>query len=79
MNNHQTWCRININTTEKNPNSTSSAKNRFNELRDKYSDHTAFYTDGSKTIDWTGAAATNINNYQQIRLPNNASIYSAEL
>ena len=56
-----------------------SAKNRFNELRNKYSDHTAFYTDGSKTIDRTGAAATNMNNYQQIRFPNNASIYSAEL
>ena len=45
----------------------------------KYSDHTAFYTNGSKTIDGTGTAATNINNYQQIRLPNNASICSAEL
>ena len=78
MDNHQTWCRFNINTTEKNT-TTSSAKNRFNELRDKYSDHTAFYTDGSKTIDGTGAAAININNYLQIRLPNNASIYSAEL
>ena len=45
----------------------------------KYSDHPAFYTDGSKNIDRTGAAATNINNYKQIKLPNNAFIYSAEL
>ena len=56
---------------------TSSAKNK--ELGDKYSDHTAFYPDGSKTVDGTGAATTNINNYKQIRIPNNASIYSAEL
>ena len=80
MDNHQTWCRFNINATEKKTQPTTLyAKNRFNELRDKYSDHTAFYTNGSKTIDGTGAAATNMNNYQQIRLPNNASIYSAEL
>ena len=58
---------------------TSSAKNRFKEFRDKYSDHTAFYTDGSKTVDGTGAAFTNINNYKQIRLPFIASIYLAEL
>ena len=55
---------------------TISAKNKFNELRDKYSDHTAFYTDESKTVDGTGASATNINNH---KLPNIASIYSAEL
>ena len=64
---------------EKTQPTTSSAKNRFKELRDKYSDHTAFYTDWSKTIDRTGAEVTNINNYKQIRLPNIASIYSAEL
>ena len=55
---------------------TSSAKNKFKE---QYSDHTAFYTDGSKTVDGTEAAVTNINNYKQIRLPNIASIYSVEL
>ena len=58
---------------------TISAKNKFNELRDKYSDHTDFYTDGSKTVVGTGASATNINNHKQIRIPNIASIYSAEL
>ena len=58
---------------------TSSTKSRFKELRDKYSDHTAFYTDRSKTLDGTGAAVTSINNYKQIRLSNNAFIYSAEL
>ena len=56
---------------------TSSTKNRFKELGDKYSD--AFYTDGSKTVDGTGAAVTNINYYKQIRNPNIASIYSVEL
>ena len=45
----------------------------------QYSDHTAFYTDGSKTVDGTGAAVTNINSHKQIRLTNIASIYSAEL
>ena len=38
-----------------------------------------YKTDGSKTVDGTGASATIINNYKQIRLPNIASIYSAEL
>ena len=64
---------------EKTQPTTSSAKNKFNELRDNCSDHSAFYSNRSKTIDGTGAAATNMNNYQQIRLPNNGSIYSAEL
>ena len=58
---------------EKTQPTTTSAKNRFTERRDKYSD------DGSKTVDGTGAANTNINNYKQISLPNSASIYSAEL
>ena len=43
---------------EKTQLTTLSAKNRFKELRDKYSDYTAFFTDG------TGAAAININNYK---------------
>ena len=64
---------------EKTQLTTLSAKNRFKELRDKYSDYTAFFTDGSKTVDRTGAAAININNYKPIRLSNIASIYSAEL
>ena len=64
---------------EKTQPTTSSAKNRFKGLRDKYSDHTAFYIDESKTVDGTGAAATNVNNYKQIKLPNNSFIYSAEL
>ena len=55
---------------EKTQPTTSSAKNRFKELRDKYSDHTAFYTDESKTVDGTGAAVTNINYFKEIRLPN---------
>ena len=37
------------------------------------------FTPMGQKPDGTGAAATNINNYQQIILPNNASIYSAEL
>ena len=64
---------------EKTQPTISCTKNRFKELRDKYSDHINFYTDGSKTIDRTIAAATNINNYKQIRLPNITSIYSAEI
>ena len=68
-----------IDTSEKIQPTTSSAKNRFKELREKYSDHTAFHSDRSKNVDRTGAAVTNINNYKQIRLPNIASIYSAEL
>ena len=70
---------IDLTQQEKTQPTTSSAKNRFKELRDKYSNHTAFYTVGSKTVPRTGAAITNINNYKQFRLPNIASIYSTEL
>ena len=78
MDNHQTSHRFNINTTGKNT-TTSSAKNRFKELKRQIFWPNSFYTDGSKTVDRTGAAVTNINNYKQIRLLNIASIYLAEL
>ena len=67
-------CKPYIIQQEKAQPATSSAKNKFKELRDKYSDLTNFYT-----VDGTGTAVTNINNYKLIRLPNIASIYSAEL
>ena len=49
------------------------------ELKDKYSQHIPIYTDGSKDKDKVGAAATCCGNHKQIRIPDSASIYTAEL
>ena len=51
----------------------------FAELKSYYSDHRAIYTDGSKTENRVAAAATSNNPSAQVRLPGNASIFTAEL
>ena len=51
----------------------------FNELRHKYSRYHAIYTDGSKTMNRVAAAATSRDASLQIRLPDDASIFTAEL
>ena len=43
-----------------------------------YPDHRAIYTDGSKTENSIAAAATSNNLSAQVRLPGNASIFTAE-
>ena len=52
---------------------------KFEELRDKYHEHRAIFTDGSKVLDKVAAAVAGQCNKQQIRLPDNASIFTAEL
>ena len=49
------------------------------ELKVNYSDHRAIYTDGSKTENRVAAAATSDGLSAQVRLPGNASIFTAEL
>ena len=44
-----------------------------------YPDHRAIYTDGSKAENRVAAAATSNNLSSQVRLPDNASIFTAEL
>ena len=51
----------------------------FAELKSYYSDHRAIYTDGSKAENRVAAAATSKNLSSQVRLPGNASIFTAEL
>ena len=51
----------------------------FNELNDAYSQYKAIYTDGSKNEDKVAAAFVCSNLYQQLRLPDGASIFTAEL
>ena len=49
------------------------------ELRDKYCDHNPMYTDGSKVLDRVAAAAISDQYQCHMRLPGDASIYTAEL
>ena len=51
----------------------------FAELKGYYSDHRAIYTDGSKTENRVASAATSDGLSAQVRLPINASIFTAEL
>ena len=51
----------------------------FAELKSYYTDHRAIYTDGSKTENRVAAAATSDGLRAQVRLPGNASIFTAEL
>ena len=44
-----------------------------------YPDHRAIYTDGSKAENRVAAAATSNDLSAQVRLPDNASIFTAEL
>jgi len=52
---------------------------KFLELREKYPQHIPIYTDGSKDQNKVGAAATCCGLNRQSRLPDNSSIYTAEL
>ena len=49
------------------------------QLKSCYSDYRAIYTDGSKDKNRVGAAATTEQLNAQVRLPGNASIFTAEL
>ena len=51
----------------------------FAELRDEYCDHNPIFTDGSKVPDRVAAAAIIDHHQSKIRLPGDASIYTAEL
>ena len=51
----------------------------FAELKSCYSDHRTIYTDGSETEYRVAAVATSNGLSAQVRLPSNASIFTAEL
>ena len=51
----------------------------FVQLKSCYPDHRAIYTNGSKVENRVAAAATSKNLSAQVRLPGNASIFTAEL
>ena len=54
-------------------------KAHFGEIRDRYNDFYAIYTDGSKDGDNVGCAAVSKYHNSKQRLPDNASIFSAEV
>jgi len=53
-------------------------QSRFNELLNQYDGYTRIFTDGSKIGEVVGAAALVASRVLNKRLPNNASIFSAE-
>ena len=52
---------------------------KFGEIRHKYRNFQAIYTDGSKDENKVGSACISNNVQDQVRLPDSASIYTAEL
>ncbi|MES9951106.1 MAG: reverse transcriptase domain-containing protein [Candidatus Thiodiazotropha sp.] len=53
-------------------------KENFHELQSRYSEYQQIYTDGSKDGDKVGCAFTSGRHYKNIRLPDGASIFTAE-
>ena len=53
-------------------------KSKYNEIKSIYKDHYSIYTDGSKDGATVGCAATSQLHQSKLRLPNNATIFSAE-
>ena len=53
--------------------------NEFGEIRHKYNNYRAIFTDGSKDQNKVGAACVSGQIQRQIRLPDVSSIYTAEL
>ena len=54
-------------------------QSKFNELKSKYPNYTAIYTDGSKDNGKVGSASTSELHTSKVRLPDNSSIFSAEI
>ena len=53
-------------------------KSKYNEIRTTYNNHFPIYTDGSKDDKKVGCAVVSQLHQSKLRLPNNASIFSAE-
>ena len=54
-------------------------KNTFREVKEQFYTHEIIYTDGSKNGEKVASAANLDGELYQFRLPNNSSIFSAEL
>ena len=54
-------------------------KNKFLEIKEKYYTHEEIYTNGSKDGDKVASAAILTGELYQFRLPNNSSVFSAEV
>ena len=54
-------------------------KNKLLEVKEQYYTHEEIYTDGSKDGDKVASAAILDGEFYQFRLPNNSSVFSAEL
>ena len=54
-------------------------KRKFFELRSEFSHHVGIYTDGSKDGIRTAAAVVAPNSVKTVHLPDNASIFAAEI
>jgi len=63
----------------KQPPALKCSKCKFFELRSEFSHHLEIYTDGSKDGVRTAAAVVAPNSVKAVRLPDNASIFTAEL
>ena len=55
------------------------SKRKFFELRSEFSHHLEIYTDGSKNGIRTAAAVVAPNSVKTVRLPDNASIFTAKI
>ena len=82
---HPTWCLKNLEintsmrfTTKSNMNPTI-VRNHLISIRNKYNDHVKFFTDGSRIGEKTGFGCYNHRITTSGRLPNNTSVFTAEM
>ena len=71
---------LELTTLKKSSTSPLEYQGKFNQIRSRYPSHKFLYTDGSKDGTLTGFAVTSSKtNYCNERIPDNSSIYTAEL
>ena len=70
---------LSLRTSKKGSTSDLEFLNKFGEIRHKYINYRAIYTDGSKDQNKVGAACISGPIQRQVRLPDVSSIYTAEL
>ena len=70
---------LNLSNCKKSSTSSVEFQSKFLELKSEYSDHFEIYTDGSKDDTKAGCASVSSLHTSKMRLPDNSSIFSAEV
>ena len=73
------YVRLDLANNKKTVTSPDIFKSALNEIKAEFHDHKPIYTDGSKDNDRVGCSVVSTIHTSKLRLPNNSSIFSAEV